>query len=183
MYEFSYEGWEELQRYLVNFPQISQRELKAAMQKSVVTIAREVKPLTPVGVSGELRSSIGSEVIQEGPTSIVGRVGSSITEAYPVVMEAGARPHFPPPGNLMLWVKRKQITGVYSTKTHRRLGSKANQFWEDVGAAFMVARAISHHGIKGRFFMKKGWEQSQARVNAFFEIALINIVSAIRRGA
>lgn len=163
MYEFNFEGWEELQRYLARFPQIAQRELKAAMQKSVVTIAREVKPLTPVGVSGELRNSIGSEVIQEGPTNIIGRVGSSIREAYPVVMEAGAKPHFPPPGNLELWVRRK--LGVST---------------EDApSVAFTVARAISRSGIKGRFMLKQGWEKSQARVNGFFEEALRKIAEAI----
>jgi hypothetical protein len=45
--------------------------------------------------------------------------------------------------------------------------------------AFTVARAISRRGIKGRFFMKQGWERSQARVNGFFAQALTRIVEAI----
>ncbi len=156
-------NWERLERYIQKFPQIAMRELKTAMNQSVITIANEVKPLTPVGVSGELRSSIGSEVKQEGGSQIVGRVGSSIKEAYPVVMEAGARPHFPPPENLERWV-------------HLKLGVPT----EDApGVAFTIARAISRRGIKGRFFMKQAWERSQVRVNGFFARALERIAEAI----
>ncbi len=166
MYQVKFEGWEKVQRYLAKFPEITMRELKTAMSQSVITIANEVRPNVPVGVSSMLRNSIGSEVKQEGPTSIIGRVGSSISEAYPVVMEAGARPHFPPPQNLARWV-------------HLKLGVPTEAA---LGVAFTISRAISRRGIKGRFFMKQAWERSQARVNDFFAKALTRIAEAINRG-
>lgn len=63
------------------------------------------------------------------------------------------------------WIKRKGIkAGVYSVKTRRRQGSKAQKFNEDVRLASAIAFSILKKGIKARpFFFKQ-----RARVNKEF---------------
>ena len=55
------------------------------------------------------------------------------------------------------WIKRKRIkAGVYSVKTRRRQGSKAQKFNEDVRLASAIAFSILKKGIKARpFFFKQ----------------------------
>lgn len=55
------------------------------------------------------------------------------------------------------WIKRKGIkAGVYSVKTRRRQGSKAQKFNEDVRLASAIAFSILKKGIKARpFFFKQ----------------------------
>lgn len=58
---------------------------------------------------------------------------------------------------IVRWVRRKGITGTYSVKTRRRLGSKVNQFAEDYGAAWPIAMKILRDGVKPRpFFFEQG---------------------------
>ena len=157
-YEIEIRGMDEQLKRLGRFSQIADRRLGTAMRQSVSTIVAEVRPLTPVGVSARLRNSIGSEVRQEGPLSIVGRVGSSLSdEVYPAVMEFGRRPgSMPPPGALVRWV-------------HLRLRVPE----EEAGrVAFLVARKIGKRGIPGKFFMKRGWQKSRPRVERYFDQAL-----------
>ena len=159
-------NWKVLERYLRQFPQIASKYLMEAMKKSVVTIASNVKPETPVGVSSRLRNSIGSQVVREGPMSIVGRVGSSMKEIYPRSMEFGAQPHFPPPFNLERWV-------------HLKLGVPTGAA---LGVAFTIARAISRRGLEGRRYLQTGWEKSESAVSGYFAEALRKIAEAIHGG-
>jgi HK97 gp10 family phage protein len=54
------------------------------------------------------------------------------------------------------WIKRKGIkAGVYSVKTHRRTGSKAQKFNEDYKLASAIAFSILKKGIKPHPFFYK----------------------------
>ncbi len=158
-------NWGLLERYLRNFPQIAMRYLTEAMNQSVRLVASNVKPITPVGVSGRLRNSIGSQVIKEGPISIIGKIGSSMKdEEYPATMEFGRKPGTGvPPENLERWV-------------HLQLGVPAGEARQVAGA---VARSIAQKGIRAREYLKKGWEKSKGQVNDFFGEALRKIAEAI----
>lgn len=58
---------------------------------------------------------------------------------------------------IVRWVHRKGITGTYSDKTNRRLGSKVNQYAEDYAAAWPIAMSILKHGVNPHpFFFKQG---------------------------
>jgi hypothetical protein len=159
-------NWGLFERYLREFPQIAAKFLRMAMDQSVRLVESNVKPITPVGVSGRLRNSIGSQVIQEGPISIIGKIGSSLKdEEYPATMEFGRKPGTGvPPENLERWV-------------HLQLGVPSKDARRVAGA---VARSIAQNGIKAREFMKKGWEKSVDRVNGFFGEALTKIAEAIK---
>jgi len=166
-YEIEIHGMEQQLSKLAQYPQISERRLTEAMQKSVISLESAIKPLTPVGVTGRLRNSIASEVNREGPLSIVGKVGSTLSgEEYPAVMEFGRRPgaSMPPYGEgspLARWV-------------HIVMG--------DAVSVFVVARSIATKGIKGKKFMKEGFEKSKGKIQSFFDQALEQIAKDLENG-
>ena len=165
-YEIELHGLEEQLAKLAQFDRIADKRLVTAMHQATITVESAVRPLAPVGVSGRLRNSIASQVTHEGPLSVVGKVGSTLKdEVYPAVMEFGRKPGKMPPYSegtpLARWV-------------HLVLG--------DAIGAFVVARGIGRRGIKGKFFMKRGWEQSKGRVQGFFETALQLIAKDLENG-
>jgi hypothetical protein len=167
-YELEILGLDEQLEKLKRFSAIADPELMRAMGQSVISIRNEVVPLTPVGVNSRLIDSIASQVTHEGPLSIVGRVGSTLKgEIYPEVMEFGRKPgRMPPPSALERWV---HIVLKVEDK-------------EAAGVAFRVARAIGRRGIKGKFFMKRGWEKARPAVLRYFETALNRIAEGLSNG-
>lgn len=163
-------------------PEIIHKHLKKGLTESVITIEGKVKPLVPVGVSGRLRNSIGSEVIDNGTMSLTGLVGSSLKgEVYPKVIEFGRAPgSMPPPQALERWVHVKHIAGTYSIKSHRRMGKKAIQEDEDTAAAKAIAWAIYKRGIKARHYLGRGFEASLPKVKRFFEDSVADAVTEIK---
>lgn len=163
-YTVRVEGLEKLERLAHKYPDIARDEMRKGMEQSVKLVQANVRPLTPVGVSGRLRQSIVTEVNHVG-SSIIGKVGSSLTnEIYPNVMEHGRAPgKMPPPKALERWV-------------HLQLGVPNEQA---LGVAYVVARSIARKGIKGRKFMEQGWEQSKSQVATFFNEALKRIMGRL----
>lgn len=54
------------------------------------------------------------------------------------------------------WVKRKGISGRFSTTSRRRLGNKTTKEAEDKAVAFLIWQKIKKHGIKPHpFFFKQ----------------------------
>lgn len=150
-------------------PEHVRKNVTDAMNKSVITVVSEVRPLTPVGVSSRLRNSIGSTV-EATQSTITGRVGSSLkSEEYPATMEFGRLPGSQPPvtDSLIRWV-------------HLKLGV-SNQ--DAPGVAFTVARAIGRFGIKGRFYLKRGLEASRTKIQGYFDEALTNLGKDLTHGS
>ena len=57
---------------------------------------------------------------------------------------------------IVRWVRRKNIVGTYSVKTHRRTKSKVTQFAEDYSAAWPIAMSILKNGVTPHpFFFKQ----------------------------
>lgn len=163
-YTVKIDGLEELQRGFRLAPVITERESKRAMNESVIDVVREVKPLVPV-YRGTLRNSIASEVQGSGP-KIRGIVGSTLKdEEYPAVMEFGRRPgaKMPPPDALIPWVTR-----VLKVKKS-----------EAPAVAWIVARSIGKKGIKGRRFLRDGFQAALPRIKDRFAAALERIVKGI----
>lgn len=164
-YDIELKGFAEQIKKLNAYDEISTREVTTAMEQSVTTLESAIKPLTPV-FRGRLRGSIASQVIREGPGSIVGKVGSTLKdEDYPAVMEFGRRPgaKMPPPSALERWVHL--VLGVPTSEAR--------------GAAFTVARAIARKGIKGRRFMQRGFEASKGKIKDYFDAALERITERL----
>lgn len=187
-YEYQISGMNELLEMLKEQPRLVNKHLRKAMRQATITLASAITPLVPVGVSGRLKNSIGSEIEDHGGGDIVGRVGSSLrNEAYPAVMEFGREPGHGVSAEgieqLTRWVHVKHITGTYSVKTHRRMGGKKTQADEDRAMAYAIARAIKARGIRGREFMKQGYERSQSKIDGYFVQALNNIVQELANGS
>jgi len=151
-------GKEELIRRFISSPQLIQKHFVPAMQKSVHLLEGEIKKNTPVGVAGQLRSSIGTEVKSLGG-GVRGIVGSPLS--YAPYVEEGTKPHFPPVSALERWCELK-------------LGDRR--------LAFVVARAISRRGTKAVKMFERGVEAKKEEVFAFFRQALINLVRDLGEG-
>lgn len=157
---------EEQIRKLKKYPEIANRHFMTATQKSLFVIQGAVLDAgVPVGVSGHLRESLGTSIENKGLMNITGRFGTSIKDSpYPMVMERGMDPGtFPPPSALMLWVKRKINP----------------ESWKLYSVAFNVARAIKAHGIKGHFFMARGWKAARPKVDNYFQQAAENTIKEL----
>jgi hypothetical protein len=145
---------------------IANLHLVKAMQKSVIKVESEIKPLTPVGVSGNMRASIGSQVSSNGLGAVVGKVSSSLKD-YPAVMEFGRKPgRMPPVEALERWVQVKMRV-------------PASELRE---VAFVVARSIARKGIKGRKFFERGFKASQSSILHYFAQALDDIAESLSIG-
>lgn len=148
------------------FNEISNKHLVQGMNSSLLVVKSGIKRETPVGVSSRLRGSIDSELTQT-PISITGKVGSTLNEPYPSVINFGRKTGwFPPPSALERWVQVKLGVSGKAVK----------------GVAFAVARKISRSGIRGRHFMEKGFEATKGRVYGFFDRALERIAKELSIG-
>lgn len=158
----------DLEKVFARFPDLYDKHMRKAMQKSVVQTQYEVKPLTPVGVSSALRQSINTEVTGIG-SNIVGRVGSSLSgEKYPSVMEFGRRPGAkPPPASALLrWVHI--VMGIPNE--------------EAMSVAIRVARSIGKKGIKGHYFIRDGFRKAKPKIIDFFQSGVRDILREIAHG-
>ena len=78
---------------------------------------------------------------------------------------------------IVLWVKRKGISGTYSVKTRKRTGSTKNnqRYIEDLEVAYPLALAIIRGGIKPHpFFFKQQevvWPKMVERIKKALETA------------
>lgn len=167
-YEIETVGLDEQIELLREFPLLSNRELVIAMNKSVSRIENNVLPFVPVD-RGRLRGSIGSDVKEISSLSIIGRVGSSLSdEVYPKVMEFGREPgkKFPPMEPLEAWVRRVILRNEEDEGKIRSV-------------TFLIARKIAKNGIKAREFLKQGFEKSLDDVKGYFAEALENIANGL----
>lgn len=75
---------------------------------------------------------------------------------------------------IVMWVKAKGLTGRYSTKTRRRLGSKATKDKEDRELAYFIWRSILVNGAHPHPFQYPAFKKVGPQI-------VINIKRVIRR--
>lgn len=109
-------------------PELYRPAMKQLLTDAAVLAERTAREAAPKDTSA-LARSITSQV-----QPLAARVYSTL--AYASVMEEGRRPgaKMPPPQALLGWMSRHGMSGV---------------------SPFVLARAISRRGIKGRFFFQK----------------------------
>jgi hypothetical protein len=136
---------------------------KPAMQFTVLTVGSLARQRWPVGVSGRSRNSIFSKV-QTLATEVVGRVGSTLKEVYPSVIEFGRRKGKRPPSSaLERWVYL--VMGVPKDRAR--------------SVAYVVARAIGRKGIKGKKIIRGAFADRQQRIRRRWEQAAERIVERL----
>lgn len=180
-------GFEELIQLLSKFGRMDEQvywPLHDAMSQAVQLVEERAKQRTPIGATGALRGSIGSQV-EASETAIEGRVGTSLgfrseadkVSGYAQAVEFGTKPHWPPLEPLIYWVKRKRLAGTYSIKTQRRLGSRATQMKQDIALARAVQAKIARHGTRAQPFFRPAVEESLPDVARLFEEAAAEIAA------
>jgi hypothetical protein len=163
-YEVELIGFTEQTAKLHASAEIIDRRARNAMVDALHDVEAAVIPLVPVN-QGRLKNSMGSRVTG-GIRSVTGIFGSSIKEPYPEVMELGSKPFFPPPEALERWAQLKFGLNAVDAKA----------------LAFLVARKISRVGIKGRFFIQRGFEKAKDSVLGRFASALRLITEDLSNG-
>lgn len=164
-YDVEIRGLEEQLKKLERFAPIAQPELTQAMYDVLNLVERGGKQAAPVGVTGELRSGIGSEVTYAVGTDVRGKVGASAPHSAAV--ELGARPHMPPVSNIAYWVDRK--LGVQSG-------------FEVYGVALAIARKIAARGGKKHPFLAPTAQKNKDRIVDRFRMAGDRIMERLAVG-
>jgi hypothetical protein len=187
---FEIYGFEELTKALDERRMLTDKvyfPLHDAMSEAVQQIEGAAKEDAPVAF-GHLRASIGSEV-RVTESAIEGVVGTNLGRikdgkllGYAQAVEMGTRPHWVPLEPLVEWVRVKRLAGRYSTRTRRRLGSKATQRAEDVAAARMIQFKIARHGTRAQPFFYPALEDGWQRARDLFEQAMEQIARNFNAG-
>ncbi len=153
----------DLMRFLS--PEERGRRAHGAMNESLAYLQGQVQKNFPKD-TGIGRGSVFTEINGAAIEELTGTVASP--EEHAVVLEMGRRPgqKMPPPGALLDWVHRHRIAGTYSVgKSRRRRGDALQQYWEDLEAAFMIARKIGKRGLPAHHMFKNAADQGKDRVS------------------
>jgi hypothetical protein len=140
---------------------IVDEEIGAATEYGVNLALGAIIPNTPVGVTGNLRGGVQSEVVRGSGVDVLGRVFDPVAYALPV--DRGAQPHFPPSSALELWVRRKLDVPDKLVRS----------------VAFLVARAISRRGTAARKFFADSWAHVKPQAEARYQQALARIAARL----
>ena len=174
------EGMERLTQAMAQAPQLTTKEMVSAMTEALIITQREVVERTPTAW-GNLAASITHQVQVSGGV-VTGEVGTNAggkKAPYALWVEEDTRPHMPPLEPLIAWVRKKGLSGAYSLKTRRRLGSKTTQAEQDKSMAYMIALKIKHHGTKGRHMFREGLTATRPEIQRIFNEAIDDLVGAL----
>lgn len=162
--------------------------MRVALVAGATRIETLAAQATPVN-TGLLRQSIGRAIAAEGPLvagvprRITAVVGSPLV--YAPHVEAGTRPHWPPPAPIEAWVRRKlrdevsemaaadeakvragrraaTLAGAGATSAQRRrLAGTIARERAIRRLTFLVQRKIARHGTKGAHMLRTALERER----------------------
>ena len=145
---FKIEGLEALLAKLK--PELVAGPVKKFLMDASLYVEGQAKRRTPVD-TGRLRASITHE-IDASPMPLFGKIGTNVF--YAPYVEFGTRPHFPPPGALDVWASRHGFPN-----------------------GFVVARAISRAGTRGRHMFEQGLEASKGKIGELLDVCATAIMT------
>lgn len=156
-------GLDALERGYAQAPEVTRRELLAAMTQGTLLVEREVKDGMP-RVTGLTAASVASDAFST-PVGVIGTVGSSQPSA--TFLELGTKPHMPPVEALVPWVKA--VLGVEPKRAR--------------SVAFLVARKIARKGTKPRRVFDNAAAATEGQVLRMFEDAAGRVSAYLAGGA
>jgi len=121
------------------------------LDRSGITVVNRAKPNTPVW-QGRLRASIAHE-IDPAPIPLWATVGTNVV--YGPFVEEDTRPHWPPLAAIAPWAQAHGMD------------------------PFLVARAISRRGTKGRHMLANALRDSQDDIQRFADQAEREVKAAL----
>lgn len=146
--ELEVEGLAELQEALKKFPEQWPQIAGEALGPGLSVFEAKAKEDAPVGVTGQARSTIGSEVVGGAGSTIIGKTGSNL-EYAPYALEYGRKPGKMPPVDVIEeWAQH--VIGV-------------------AGLGFVIARAIGARGLPALRIMSKTLESKKGQALKLFE--------------
>lgn len=186
-FKFEIKGLDKLQKRLSTLPTKLRKEVGAEIQDGGRRINAKQLRLVPVDEGGIKQSTVTKKVnelnieltsskhyvpFMEFGTKRRVRIPAELTSYAAQFKQSGPKIDFDEFLKIIAaWVRRKgldsrtAITGRYSTKTKRRLGSKATQATEDEQAAYPIALSILRHGVKPHpFFFQPFFDERESIV-------------------
>lgn len=114
-------GFDKLVKQIEKYPQISEKHVTMAINRSLVRILGQQKQQAPVGVSGNLRDNWKIDI---------GRFQGVLRSNAPYAMAVhqGTGPHAVSGETLKAWAKRKGLNPWAVAKSIAKNGTKANPF-------------------------------------------------------
>lgn len=173
-------------------------EFASASKDLANIVEQEVESMAKEWVAGAKRDApVDQGVLKAGISYLINDKRAEIFSNvfYSPFMEFGTKGHYTPiPGTediaaqfkgykggdfmqmlrmIVRWVNRKGITGRYSVKTRKRVGSKVNRFAEDYSAAWPIVMSILKNGVRPHPFffpqMNVVWPQMVRNIQARIE--------------
>ena len=159
-----------LSRYLSELPDSLNKAVERGLDRATDLLRSAAAGMaqSPLGESapgglGEFAASIRGSV-----SSGKGRQSGHIflappADRYGMFAEVGSAPHFPPPGALDGWVRRR--LGVSDEKKVREI-------------AFLIGRKISRQGTKGHYIFERTLRDNEQRVIQILEEEIARTLEA-----
>lgn len=152
---------QELEALVKEYPEAAKKARMRRLTEAVMLLEREIKRDTPYGAGPiHLRDTIHGAVKEYGERA-TGILGTPMEYGEPV--ELGTKPHFPPVGPIEHWVRVKL-----------RLPDEIAP-----SVAFLIARAISRRGTKGKKMFAHGFEDNEAKIRRILEAIPGDIVREV----
>ena len=150
----------------------ARRSGEAAMRKAAedarALMVRELRAATPVGATGNLKASTKGSIVKTGQgfrTEVIQNAASPQGFQYQSAVNAGTRPHFPPPAALVAWVTAKWgLTGQ-----------------EAVSGAWRLAVSISRRGTRANPYVEKAFRIAKTKLKGVAQKAGAKYASDLRR--
>lgn len=121
MIKVEIKGLNKLINFAEQYPEISEKYINQAINRSLLRIWGKEKTEAPFGVSGTLRDNW---IVQ------VGRFEGALkaNAPYALFVEEGTKPHMPPVDEITPWAKKKGINPWAVAISISKKGTKANPF-------------------------------------------------------
>lgn len=179
----TFQGFDDADRALAALPAAFAREARPTMEASLLLIESDYRQnLQPFKLTGRSINSV-LYTIEGSGLSLVGQVGSSSAwgRAFELGRPAGI---WPPLGPLIVWVRARHLSGVYSlkSKVHARLGSRSTQGAQDIAAARGIQRKIAMRGIPPHPALVPAFEKNLPAIAELFHRLGVRVVASIVRG-
>lgn len=145
-------GLEGLRRGLSGAPKVMEREVRGAMEASLLSLEADMRA-NGARDTGRMTGSVSHRIEGSG-VALTGRAGPQV--AYAFYVERGRRPgRYPPIAAIAGWARRHGI------------------------APFLVARAIARRGIRARPFVEPAYRRQRGAIEARFRAIGIKVVASI----
>ena len=170
MFSTELTGAPQLEMYFDGLPDALNAAIERGLERATELLRSAATGMaqSPLGASvpgglGEFARSVRGEV-RRGRQGAAGHVFlAPPADQYGMFVETGSAPHFPPPGALAGWVRRR--LGISNEKQVREI-------------AFLIGRKISRQGTEGHHIFERTLRENEQRVLAILDEEVSRVLEA-----